>query len=154
MPASVSPSAMTDTLFLHDLAPGPIMKITEATGCVGEAQQSSQRNEGWKEQGRRQSRCHHCGAQVCHCGLERHSLLGRARGGCGAASTPGREGGSVAQRGLRRCLWRLRVPTLREPGGWGGCWGWGAVPGPGKLPALDCNSTNGQMREPGTASDS
>lgn len=36
----------------------------------------------------------------------------------------------------------------------GVCWGWGAVPGPGKLPALDCNSTNGQMREPGTASDS
>lgn len=32
--------------------------------------------------------------------------------------------------------------------------GWGAVPGPGELPALACSSTYGQMRAPGTASGS
>lgn len=102
--ASVFPSVTADAQFWYYLAPGAVVEITEASGCVGATQQSSQRNERQKEHGRRQSRCHHCGMQVCHCGLERHSLEGRERTDCGAASAAGEEGKGVSQRGLGHFL--------------------------------------------------
>lgn len=94
------------------------MEISEATGCVGAAQQSSQRSKGWKGQGRRQSRCHHCGAQVCHCGLERHSLQGRVRTGCGAASASGKEGGCGTE-GFEALSLEAQGPHPGEPLGAG-----------------------------------
>lgn len=47
--ASVFPSVTADAQFWYYLAPGAVVEITEASGCVGATQQSSQRNERQKE---------------------------------------------------------------------------------------------------------